>query len=336
MSNQIKYPSDNKVVFSVVIPYWNQLKLFSVCLDQLCKQSQKNFELVIIDNGSIEDPRGLLESTGLVYKYMRNAENLGFAIASNQGIRIATGRFILVLNTDAFLASEFLKAAEELFNEHLNIGMLAGQTLLHQDGNLQPIPCEGGLTLTKQFRKKYISNLEMEQKVFCSEGGAQIFRKTTLEEVKLQNGDYYDSSYFSFGEDTDLFLRAHIAGWQCLYSPTLKYWHIISASLLGKVRGYEKPLFFQFHTHKNRIATLLTSVPAGLIQRFIIYIVTAELGRFILYLSKRPSSLFPYLRAGFYILLHIPSIAKKRKRVLAQNKRAHQVLLDLICGNDYQ
>ncbi len=310
----------NKASFSIVIPYWNRFDLLSICIEHLRNQSRQDFEIILIDNGSERNPSTLLRSVNVATKYKRNLINRGFAIAANQGIEMASGEFILILNSDAFIESNYLDSAFNLFRLNPQTGMLAGRTLTYMDGRQLSKPYGGGHLLTKKFRKVSIKNLSKEQLVFSPEGGAQILRRSTLEDIRLYNGDLYDESYFSFGEDTDIFLRAHHRGWECLYSPTLSYWHAVSASLGGKADGFKKPLAFQYHTHKNRITTIIANLPTSVIIKIIVQLIVGEVGRFILYLSRRPTSLIPYIRAGIHTVVAFPQIIRKRRWILSRSK----------------
>lgn len=88
--------------------------------------------------------------------------------------------------------------------------------------------------------------------------------RTMLEDIRLPDGDYLDSTYFAYGEDIELFLRAQLTGWKCLFQPIIVGWHVGSASV-GERRLIKKPDSLQAHAIKNRFFTILTCYPLCLL-----------------------------------------------------------------------
>jgi len=103
---------------SVILVTWNSAVHMPRCLDCLAAQTLKDFEVVLVDNGSTDGSLDRLESRwpGLTLRMERLGENRGFAAANNLGARLARGHWLALLNTDAFpdpgWLEKLLQAAE--------------------------------------------------------------------------------------------------------------------------------------------------------------------------------------------------------------------------------
>src|SRR5688572_15000632 len=90
---------------SLIIISWNSAEHLKTCLDKLSLQINTNFETILIDNGSSDVQS--IESSLTQYKnlnitFKKNNKNLGFAVANNMGASFAKGKWIALLNADAF------------------------------------------------------------------------------------------------------------------------------------------------------------------------------------------------------------------------------------------
>ena len=102
-------------LISVIIVTWNSEKHLPACLDALSAQTYKDFEVVMIDNGSSD--QSYLDFEGkysdLKLTIIKNNENLGFATANNIGARLARGKWLALLNADAFPEPDWLERLVE-------------------------------------------------------------------------------------------------------------------------------------------------------------------------------------------------------------------------------
>ena len=89
---------------SVIIVNWNTKKLLEDCLGSIFKFTKDvGFEIIIVDNGSEDGSQSMLKKKFPQVKLIPNKDNLGFAKANNQGIKIAKGKYVLLLNSDTYL-----------------------------------------------------------------------------------------------------------------------------------------------------------------------------------------------------------------------------------------
>ena len=101
------------MTLSIIIVNWNVKPLLERCVDSICKYAKGlDYEVIIVDNASQDDSREYLKRLGRSkerFKVILNKENLGFAKANNQALKIAQGHFILLLNPDTEVYDETLQ-----------------------------------------------------------------------------------------------------------------------------------------------------------------------------------------------------------------------------------
>ncbi|MBA4077350.1 MAG: glycosyltransferase family 2 protein, partial [Cyanobacteria bacterium PR.023] len=117
-------PESIKDLVSVVIPNWNGKRFLTGVLDSLAKQSYKQVEVIVVDNGSHD---GSVEFIRENYPFVRLAlyeKNTGFAVAVNRGIRESKGEYIALINNDTVLEDEFIAELVKGMHEHPECGSL--------------------------------------------------------------------------------------------------------------------------------------------------------------------------------------------------------------------
>lgn len=113
--------------FSVIIATYNRAELITRALDSLLAQKETNFEVILIDDGSMDNTREAVESylkkLNLTYFYQHNQ---GFIVAKNKGIHHATGKYLTFLDSDDEYASNHLKTRKEILEQHTGVDFLHG------------------------------------------------------------------------------------------------------------------------------------------------------------------------------------------------------------------
>ena len=100
-----------KDLVSVTVVTYNSGRFIKRCLESVLEQKYPNLEVVVVDNASTDGTVDLLEQFSDRCRIYYNDENLGFAAAQNQAIALAGGDWVLTLNPDVLLASEFHPSA---------------------------------------------------------------------------------------------------------------------------------------------------------------------------------------------------------------------------------
>src|SRR3989338_9627627 len=123
---------------SVIIVNWNTKKLLEDCLKSIFKYTKGvSFEIIVVDNGSRDGSPKMVKNKFPQVKLIPNKENLGFTKANNQGIKIAKGKYILLLNSDTYLTENSFR---KLLDKARSIGESLGSLLpflLNKDRSIQ-------------------------------------------------------------------------------------------------------------------------------------------------------------------------------------------------------
>lgn len=216
---------------SVIVINYNGKEFLKDCLESIYGQTYHNFELIVVDNGSTDGSVQFIKEKFPDTILIENKENLGFAVANNQGIEILRGKYVALLNNDTVVDRDWLKnlvTAAESSSE--DTGMWAGKILSLENPNI--IDSVGGLIISNDGIAKGRGRLERdigqydrEEEVFIPSACAALYRKRMFDEVGL-----FDEDFFAYCEDTDLGLRARLAGWKTISAPKAVVYHHYSGT----------------------------------------------------------------------------------------------------------
>lgn len=224
----IEQKQDRQVTVSIVILTWNSEQNIGACLGSLHRGlSAFSSEVIVIDNGSRDQTCSVVREALPPAQLICNPENRGVAPARNQGIRLAQGEYILILDDDTVVQPGALNCLIRYMEEHPEAG-LCGPKLTNADGELQ-LSCRRFPTLIDKLARrlpailgqKVTREAEMAdwdhraiRDVDYVIGACQIIRRRTLQEVGP-----FDERIFYGPEDVDLCLRLQQAGWRVVYNP---------------------------------------------------------------------------------------------------------------------
>ncbi len=204
----------------IIIPHYNGLEILDDCLSSLFKNTFKNFNTILIDNGSTDGSQQMVTKKYPQVNLVQNIENLGYAGACNQGIELAESELILLLNNDTVMPENFLQEMSAALLANKNAAMIQPKILSIQDkqffdysggagGEMDILgyPFARGriFDLVEKDKKQYD---QMESKVFWTSGCALMVKKSVLQKI----GDL-DEDFFAHQEEIDLNWRAQIAGY---------------------------------------------------------------------------------------------------------------------------
>jgi GT2 family glycosyltransferase/2-polyprenyl-3-methyl-5-hydroxy-6-metoxy-1,4-benzoquinol methylase len=215
---------------SVIVVNWNRRELLRACLRSLMKQTKAQFQLIVVDNGSTDGSAEMVSSEFPNSELIRNSENLGFCHANNQGIRVARGECIALLNNDAEADPEFLSELVNVIDRDVEVGMAAAKIVVFSDPSR--IDKVGHLIwLDGQNRGRGtgaldVGQFDLQEEVLWPDGCAAMYRRSMLEQI-----GGFDEDFFAYGDDAELGLRARIAGWKCVYNPRAVVRHHHSSTL---------------------------------------------------------------------------------------------------------
>ncbi len=235
-------------VLSIIIVNYNTRELLEKCLGSLfkyCSQELENqeYEIIVVDNGSdkIQNSKFKIQNYG---KFIQNKDNLGFARANNQGIKIAGGDYVLLLNSDTEVKEGTIQGMLRFIgdggvkgNLGKNMGVVTCRILL-ENGKMDPACHRGFPTpwnafcyftgLEKLFPKiklfsgyhQYYKDLKLIHEVDAISGAFFMIRRNVIHRVGL-----LDEDYFMYGEDLDWCYRVKQSGFSIWYNPQFEIIH---------------------------------------------------------------------------------------------------------------
>ena len=266
---------------SIIIVTWNSKKYLLQCLDHLLAQTVPGFEVILVDNGSQDDALDKLPEKypSLDLHIQRLNTNLGFAAANNLGASLARGKWLVLLNSDAFPAYDWLEKLLEAADKYPEMASFSSRQI--QANNPMFLDGAGDAYHISGFAwRRYIGypihDYGHEQtEIFSPCAAAAMYLRSAFLEV---NG--FDEDFFSYFEDVDLGFRLQLMGYRCLYIPDAVVQHIGSASF------GERSDFAFYHSHRNLIWTFVKNMPTPLIWRFLPAHLVANLIYLIYYSLK--------------------------------------------------
>jgi GT2 family glycosyltransferase len=298
-------------MFSVIVVLWNSEDYLPICLKQLSQQNFQDFEIVFVDNGSTNETLGELEHKN--YKFSIRIEkltkNLGFAAANNIGARLARGKYLVLLNADAFPEPDWL---ERLLDAIKNYPDTFFSTRQIQANNPEVLDGEGDVYHVSGLGWRHNYGLPVYpsnqlQEVFSACGAAALYPRQAF----LDAGGF-DEDYFSYHEDVDLGFRLRLRGLNCMLVPQAVVHHVGSAST-GK-----RSDFSVYYGHRNLVWTYFKDMPSLLLWLYLPLHILVNLF-FLIYFTFRGQGRAIW-RAKIDALRGLPKILKKRRAIQLQRK----------------
>ena len=220
---------------SVIIPNLNGAGWLRDSIESVWAQTEQDFELIVIDNGSTDESLDIARSYCGRDRYtlIENAGNTGFSHAVNQGIAIAKGEYMALFNNDAFAEPDWL--AELIKTADADPKIFAVSSLMLRYSEPELADDAGDYVTILGFACKRGDGLKASRyakpcRVFSACGGAALYRKSILDEIGV-----FDELFFAYYEDVDLSWRANNFGYRNVYCPTARCRHICGATT-GAVR----------------------------------------------------------------------------------------------------
>ncbi len=255
---------------SIVIISYNVKEFLQQCILSLKKScTGVPHEIIVVDNNSVDGSDKIIKDEFPDVRLIKNKDNKGFASACNQGLKIATGEYLLLLNPDTMIQEDTIPKMVKFFRQNPEAGA-AGCKILNADGTLQlacrrsfptpsvAIPKTLGLSTlfpkSKLFSKYNLTYEDPDKQIEVDalSGAFLMFRR----EVYNQIGGL-DEDYFMYGEDLDYCYRIKSNGWKIFYYPKTKIIHYKGEST--KLASFDNfvvfykamDIFVKKHFHKK-------------------------------------------------------------------------------------
>ncbi|HDR52671.1 MAG TPA: glycosyltransferase, partial [Mariniphaga anaerophila] len=241
---------------SVIIVNYNVKHFLEQCLHSVLKATKMvSSEIFVIDNNSVDGSMQLIKEKFPQVHLIENKDNVGFSKANNQAIRLAKGKYILLLNPDTVVEEDTFTKIVKFMDEHPDAGGL-GVKMIDGKGNFLPESKRGlptpwvafckmfGLSKlfpkSKKFGKYHLSYLDENEihQVEVLAGAFMLLRKETIDKVGL-----LDENFFMYGEDIDLSYRITQGGYKNYYFPETTIIHYKGESTKKGSLNYVKVFY---------------------------------------------------------------------------------------------
>ncbi|MDI6449688.1 glycosyltransferase family 2 protein [Anaerobaca lacustris] len=223
---------------SIVIVSWNTRDILRDCLRSIDENAGSvRREIIVVDNASADGSVAMVRQEFPHVRLMENAENRGFAAANNQGIAVARGRYVLLLNSDTIVLDGAIAGTVAFADAHRDAAVV-GCRVLNADRTLQPTCFMFPSVLNMLLSSTYLYKLWPQSRLLGRER-MTWWRRDDVREVDVVTGCFMlvrseaigqvgvmDERFFMYGEETDWCYRFKRAGWKVLFTPAAEIIHL--------------------------------------------------------------------------------------------------------------
>ena len=291
---------------SVIIVNWNGKRFLDDCLGSLRRQTFRDFETIVVDNGSSDGSTEHIRVHFSEVKLVALAENRGFAGGNIPGYELASGNLIVLLNNDTEADPAWLEAIHEASILYPLAGSFASKMMyFHARDRIENCGFEmgaGGATLDLGRDELDSADWKTCREVFGACGGAVAYRRSMLRDI-----GFLDPDFFMVYEDVDLSFRAQLHGYSCIYVPNAIVFHHYRASLGA---GSAQQVFY---SQRNIEFVYFKNMPLGLILQSLPQRLIYEIGAAIY--SFRRGLGGSFFNGKLSAIKHLPSLWQKRTQI---------------------
>lgn len=275
-------------MFSFVIVNWNGENLIKQCLDSFTRSKFKEFKLYIVDNGSKDNSKLIINE----FKELLDIElieldmNYGFAKANNIGINEAmkdNAKYIITLNNDIEIQEDTLSNLVEYIEHNKEVDVFQLLMINYYDRSiLDSVGMDFNklLFVTQLGFKDSVKSLDKygeDIKGACA--GAAVYSKKALLDVRENENEYFDNSFFAYYEDVDLALRLNSRGYKTRLVKSAIVYHMHSAT------GNKNSTFKDYYLTRNLFKYLEKNLDEKTYRNNKKYYYKNTIGRIIRYLK---------------------------------------------------
>lgn len=241
---------------SVCIVTYKARSLLQDCLNSIFANTQLEYEVIVIDNGSKNGVAEMLQKEFQQVRFVENEFNAGFTRPMNQALRLGRGQYLLQLNPDTIILPHAIDSLAAFMDQHTEVG-ICGPKVLNRDRSMQK-PCRRGesrpLAVISYFTGlaalfphskvfgEYLMSYKDEDEthqVAGVSGSCMLIRREVLDQI-----GFLDEQFFAFQEDADFCFRTRQAGWQIYYVPNAQ---IIHYGSMGGSRVHPYRSIYEWH-----------------------------------------------------------------------------------------
>ncbi|MCW1922894.1 glycosyltransferase family 2 protein [Luteolibacter arcticus] len=231
-----------KADVAIVIVSYNSQDHIGACLESVFAQRKSvTQQVIVVDNDSRDDTVNFIRTNFPEVELVLPGTNLGFAKGVNLGVKHSNAEYVLLLNPDTVILDNAVDVIVDFARKNPNHGLYGGRTL-RPDGSLEPSSCWGRPTLWSMTLFAFGLTTIAPKNRFLDPESLGSWQRDTVREVGVITGCFLlsptevwnklgglDERYFMYGEDADLAMRAHAAGYRPVICPDATLIHEVGA-----------------------------------------------------------------------------------------------------------
>ncbi len=316
---------------SIIIPTWNRRDLVVECLRSLERQTFREYEVIVVDDGSTDDTVETLHRDFPRIKVDRRETNQGFAKAVNAGMRQAKGEWIFLLNNDVTLEPSCLELLLHRATE-TNADMIAPLILwkdspetIYSAGDRMGV---NGRPESIGFRSPR-AEFTFPESIFGVSAAAGLYHSRIFNAVGL-----LDETFLAYFEDSDLCFRARLAGFSAALATKAVAYHVGSASIAGKTWWRSAQCF------RNHGLLIIKNMPLPLLIRYSPALLRERVHQARMLLSSARAefgalkAILLFYRTLFSFFRALPHAVYERRRIQKHRRLAVNEVRALFIGKE--
>lgn len=319
LSIKMKYKSELKV--SIIIPNYNGIRYLGECLKSLKRINfpRDQFEIIVVDNASTDGSVEFIKNNYPDIVLIEASSNLGFAGGCNLGIMHSKAEYIVLLNNDTEVDTNWLIELVKVADSDEKVGIVGSKLLFKNERNLIQ---NAGSYITDRgdggdigYRRSDFGQFDTSREVMAVCGASMLVKRNLIYKI-----GGFDEDFGSYYEDTDLCYRARLHGMKIVYTPKSIVYHVHAVTL-----GEWSPLF-SFYVFRNKIFLHFKNSPL----LFLLKITLLYFFQVYREITKG-KNIRVHLRVLFSICRSSPKFLVKRffVRLFIKRKKDSEILLRL-------
>lgn len=327
---------------SVHAVVWNGMTHLPSSMAALARQTYDDYEVMVVDNGSIDSTVAWIGSEYPQFHLLRNTRNLGFCHGHNQALRLTDSTYVLALNQDVVLTPTWIEQAVRLMDSRSDIGAVGGKLIRYgySAEELKTVEPSGILDSAglRLYRTRHVNDRGSGQRddgqyngseaVFGLNGACVLYRRSALESVRFQN-EYLDEDFFAYKDDIDMAYRLLRQGWVNWYDGTVVAYHHRSVRGQSSTSNVQIARNFRRRqrltdrlSYRNHWLNLMKNESWSSIYRDLPWVAWYELRKFLFLLVTRPKTI-----GGLFEALRLrPRILEKKRLIDHRAKHRADVI----------
>ncbi len=312
---------------SLVIPNWNGIGLLKDCLTSLNKQTFRNFEIIVVDNGSIDNSVNYIKDNFPKVKIIKLNKNYGFAKAINEGVKQSIAEYVVFLNNDTWVDKNWLKYLILCADKHPETISINSKLLnFYQRKIIDGV----GILINEVGQAKSIGYQEEDKGqydnlkyIFGATGGASLFRRMDFIKAGM-----FDESYFMYSEEVDFAFRAQFLGYKSMFCPSAVVYHKHKATAL------KRPDYIEYWQFRNMIVTIIKDYPTALLFKHWRWLKIILVYLNTIFYQLKKGYIWPPILTQVYLIINLPGLLIKRYRIQQIRKVKNEYIDSFLVNKD--